>query len=230
MHKDIVTYYKGEDIHPALAAAFDWADQTVFRHLQPDATTPILAGGALRSYFSKTPVRDYDLYFPTQEKYIAATNGLHSPHWRKMDTKSQDSTLYEYAAIGVNVMGSHRPSVETLAFNFVHRKYCDTPEDVIKDYDFTVCMCGINRDQISFHPDYFLDLQTRKLRINNIEDPLNSLWRVQKYNGYGFKMDEAEMWRIVETVHSLPSLPNVDVTIEEPQGTAVPVTSIFSGS
>lgn len=215
---DMVTYYRGEDIHPALEKVFEWADINVFRYL-PEETTPILAGGALRAYFTGTPARDYDIYFPTQAKYAKCVGGLYAPKWRKLESNTKESTVYQFSQVGIDHSDAKIPMLHIGTYNFIHRKFYDTPADVIAAYDFVACMCGVSKDQISFHPDYFIDLQTRTLRINNIEDPLNTLWRVQKYNGYGFKMDQENMFRLVESIHDMPNMPNVSVAVPE-QSTA----------
>lgn len=223
MNDNLVTLYREEVQHPMMIEAFAWADKNVFDRFGD--RNIMLAGGALRSFFTKTPVRDYDLYFPSMDGVLKAQNELSATYqWAKVDGATTDSTTWKRTMISLHGDFEHD------TFNLIHRKYYETPAEVISLYDFTVAMCGLNKTQISYHPDYFIDLQTKVLRLNNIEDPFNTLWRVQKYNGYGYQIDQENMWRLVEMIHDLPSIPNVSVAIKEPTDDAVPLASVFKGS
>lgn len=225
VNEELVTLYRGESIHPQLAKAFDWFDEDVKPFMNQDDI--IIAGGAMRSHFTGTPVRDYDLYVP--KKYLGQLGGattdlfknLSGGYWKK-SVESDMSWVYrciEYDPFNQRMTDR--------AFN-VCKKPFESPQDVIDTYDFTVCMCAMTQDSITHHPDYFTDLATKTIRIHDLHDPMALLWRLQKYNRYGFQIDKTELWRVVEAVHELDALPKLNT--ENTETKIVSLNEIFRSS
>lgn len=213
------TYYKDEDgLHPRLSAAFDWAQKEVFDMIDDDEHV-ILAGGALRSFFTDTPVRDFDIY--SLGKEVSNSKYTSSGYARESKTERSEVWKRVYAETG---------GVRLSTFNIITDKIYNSPQEVISNFDFTVCMCAITPEQITYHPDYFLDLTTKKLRLNDPSDILSSFWRLQKYNKLGYTMDREELWSMIEQVHDLPNLPQIKVNSSSPATTTTPLTDIFRSS
>lgn len=203
---DLITYYKSEDMHPRLAGAFDWFDENVLQYIGAGANKDnvILAGGALRSYFTDTPVRDYDIYGILDQLNIGVTFG---PHLSQGDwgLVSETDLSWTYRRLSYDPLSS---AIDKRAFNII-KKPAITPQAVIQMYDFTVCMCAITNEMITYHPDYFTDLATKALRINNPDDNLATLWRLQKYVKLGYTIGREDLWKIAESIHDLNDLPRI---------------------
>lgn len=206
---DYVTYYRDEQgLHPSLRDAFLWFDANIgsihglkaLGNDDPLWQNLFLAGGALRSFFTKTPVNDFDIYFSSKESYERATSQLISFGWRAEKKTRSDS----YRRILTT--GSENKLV--CNFSLIHFYFFPTIPDLLDNFDFSVAMCGMSRDHIVIHPNYFMDLQTGHMSINNIGDPLNTIWRIQKYAGYGFKLSREDMWKVAQEINEM-QLPRV---------------------
>jgi hypothetical protein len=233
--EDFVTLYNGEDIHPTFSAVFPWVKENIWQETavtksattlgyQDIANDVILAGGALRSFFTDTPVRDYDLYFKDQKTLDRYMNGLASIGFQKTNNTTDKSVTYRRGQVRDGQILTH-------TVNMIRAPFYATASDVIKDYDFTVCMCAVQGDSLVYHPQYFTDLATRSLRIYKPANPLNTVWRVQKYVKLGYSIDRENLWQLFEGIHDIPSLPNV-YTIEDQKtdNDAIPITDVLGGS
>ena len=204
----LVTFYREEeDLHPRFKELFGWYDQHVVGAIKPESDVKksiILAGGALRSFFLDTKLRDWDIYLPNEplKAFEKAPTTILGSEWRLL---AETDLSWTFKQLVYNTMES---VVEDATFNIIKKPQA-TPQDVITNYDFTVCMCAITADQITYHPDYFTDLATKTLRVNNLEDPLSVMWRLQKYNRYGFEIGKEDLWKIIEAIHEIDKLPTV---------------------
>jgi hypothetical protein len=224
---ELVTLYKGEEeINPAIAKVWDWADDKVFNLLEATARDQtILAGGALRSYFTNTPVRDFDLYpYDSRASALLDRSTMWQP-WFKIPSKSNSSTVVRYVGQDIN-------SGEFINREFNIIKQVDRScEEILATFDFTVVMCAVTRDRLVYHRDFFVDLQARQLRIQNLENPFNTLWRIQKYAKYGFDASQEEMWKLIQAIHE-SELPKLESDTEKNQspGIRLSLSQIFSQS
>lgn len=219
-----VTYYHNEDdLNPVLRDAMTWANEGVFSWLGKVEKPVTLAGGALRSYFLNTPVKDYDLY--SSKTDLGNDLKRRDYHWSIIQDTDR-SSLYRRPQLTPK-------GIQTQNVNIINNK-SDDPTMIIDSYDFTVCMCAITKEKddlwITYHPDYFLDLTGRKLRIHNPENMMNTIWRVQKYIKYGFELDREEMWKIIEGIHDLPALPVLRKEEKNEDKQTTTLESLFSGS
>lgn len=208
VESNLVTYYKEDHpLHPQFKNAFDWYAEEVLAHVSPDWHDDfVLAGGALRSHFTKTPVRDHDIYFNAKAlgKFIENnTAALVNGHvWSRVSETEQSWTYKK-----LDYDGAGQKMID-ITFNIMKQSY-ESREAVINRFDYTVCMCAIQKGAITHHPDYFVDLSTKSLRINNPEDALSTLWRLQKYVKMGYTIEREDLWELVESIHELNALPSV---------------------
>lgn len=212
---DLVTLYRSEITNPSLIAAMDWAKKEVFDEFVRAGDnkdlydTLILAGGALRSFFTGTAPNDLDV-FGSRWKDACAVLQMDTDrrsHYRVLSDTDRSKTLgLPNITNGTN--GKNR-DVAVKVINLIKNSTLDSPQAVIRSFDFTVCMCAVTPELITYHPDYFIDLASKSLRFNNKENMLEGLWRLQKYMGLGYTISKEELWRVAEAIHDLPSLPTV---------------------
>lgn len=210
-----VTYYRDEeDLHPRFRDAFAWYDALITRCVSATYRDQVLlAGGALRSFFMEKPVRDYDIY--CTKEGLTGLNAAFGDFFQPVDggwSKTSETNLsYTYKNLSYDTL---EQKINSYALNVIKKPYT-THDSVIDSFDFTVCMCAINSSAIVYHPDYFTDLGTRRLRVHNPEDPLSTLWRMQKYIKLGFTMDREELWKIAKELHEEEKLPILVATDQE---------------
>lgn len=169
-------YQHLEDGTPSLKSLIqDFKDQKV-----------MIAGGAITSLFCNREINDIDVYFRTEEAALAITESL----WLKgayIVAHTKKATLWK---------------VHDILIQLIHLNYYCNPEEIFKDFDFTVCMgcfdCG--KDEFVLHPDFLKDNSQRILRFNpNTSYPIVSALRVQKYVERGYKISKPQFIRIILT-------------------------------
>lgn len=222
---DYVTLYRGENIHPAIEPIFEWADEHVWYYMHNADENVFLAGGAIRSFFEKKAPRDYDIYFGDVGTLNEIRNNLTAASFKKILLKNtNDSDIYRLTA----VLRDGRVADHT--FNLVTRNFFDTPQEVLDTFDFRVCMAGLSKEAFVYHPEFFTDLAAKTLVVNNIDDPLATMWRMQKYTRKGYTIPMEEAWRVAEAIHNLPSLPKIELKKGKVEPDAVPLSSVFRSS
>lgn len=132
-----------------------------------------VAGGALRDWFDggKT-ANDIDLFFSGQADFDNAINTL-----KGLGGK----VIFETPnAIKVSYKGK--------SYDLVRARWYNQAEDIVNSFDFTVCAIALTKEPLSLtcHDDFFIDLTTRRLKINSIPFPIDTLRRLQKYIKKGF--------------------------------------------
>jgi hypothetical protein len=66
------------------------------------------------------------------------------------------------------------------------KRLFNSVQDVIDNFDFTICCFGISKDEVVYNPNAPFDLLKKALVINNIPFPSGTLMRLQKYTQRGF--------------------------------------------
>lgn len=229
---DFLTYYRDEEQHPRLVEARAWYKDNVLSQILPAWHGEMtLAGGALRSFFTGTKVRDYDLYVSNDMLKVMKSNPR---------SIFQDNLQYRWKQIAES---KYSYVWRLIHYDPVKRDFCDVtfniikggcidPEQILDGFDLTVCMCAITEDRMVYHPDYFLDLTAKTLRVHSLEDPIGILWRIQKYNGLDYKISKQDLWRVVTALHELDKLPTLytpeETSMEEE--TTMTLEQIFRSS
>lgn len=142
-----------------------------------------IAGGALTSAFTGTPINDADMYFKDKDSFICAVE------------QAYDEGLWCVAATDRAVTFVQGESVIQL----MHFDFFETAESIFDAFDFTVCMAAYDLDkkEFIFHDDFFKHASQRFLRFHNgTRYPYGSLMRVLKYQQRGYKIGKSDMLRI----------------------------------
>lgn len=147
-----------------------------------------LAGGALRDYFMGIAIKtDYDLFFPNEAEYSKA-----SAYFKK-----QNAEIKWESDNGMKV--KHNGKTYDLV-----KKFFDTPQVTIDNFDFTVSMFAVDTEKVYFGETTFIDLAKRQLMINKITYPASTLSRAFRYYKKGFSMCVGEMRKLVESIQDMP--------------------------
>lgn len=147
-----------------------------------------VAGGALRDFFSTGyPRRDIDLFFHDQSNFDVIK--------RELVEYKKTPIVFENANVLSVSFNDHKLDLV--------KKFFNSPEDTISEFDFTVCSAAVTWDTLYYHKDFFIDLASRKLVINSLPFPLSTLQRLQKYIKMGFTICNGGILAIAEELHKV---------------------------
>lgn len=137
----------------------------------------ILAGGAIRCAVAKEEIRDYDIYFRSEESFLEFYE----------DFMQRGCTICAITnkAISFQVNG--------IACQAIFTDYFKDPKDIFELYDFTVCMGAYDFKGCEFVFDnrFWQDHTMKAIRYNPATKyPICSLMRVPKYERYGYKISK----------------------------------------
>lgn len=179
-----------------------------------DVCTTWIAGGALRDYFSYGYIKsDIDLYFPNEKemnkclKYFTEVNADIDETFTVNTNSKRGKIIYE----NENVVSI---TYRNMQLDIVKR-YFKTPENAIKEFDFTVSCAAVDREKVYFHETFFIDLAKKALVINKLPHPISTLWRMQKYIKKGFTICKGGLLEIVEAIQKLERDDETSTTIED---------------
>lgn len=147
-----------------------------------------IAGGALRDYFMGVKITtDYDLFFPKESEYIKA----------QVYFKLKGADVKWESDNGMKVLYNGK------TYDLV-KKYFDSPQDTINNFDFTVSMFAVDVEKVYYGETTFIDLAKRQLMLNKIPYPASTMSRAFRYYSKGFKMCLGEMKKLCEAIQSMP--------------------------
>ncbi len=152
---------------------------------------PIIAGGFIRAFYAGENPKDMDLYFHTKEAADKTTKILQKYGWIIIAETDKAITFKKDDKI-VQVI------------NYITGQ----PEEIIKVFDFTVCMACVvlssDGKNISgteyYHNDFFEHLAGRVLNYQGSPMPLSSLKRVIKYIKRGYHICDEHLISIANDI------------------------------
>lgn len=149
---------------------------TILAVLPPAArAVSIVAGGALRAYYDKTAIKDYDLFFRNFEDCHAAALALRAAGW-----------LPECAPVGTALWRSPCG----LLFNLVHFTF-GCPEEHVNAFDFRCCQLAAwyedGRLYVARAPKASIDAKHKRIRLVNNNGTERTAGRIERYErDYGY--------------------------------------------
>lgn len=150
-----------------------------------------IAGGALTSAFTSSPINDVDIYFKTKEDFVEAIH------------QAYDENLWCVAATDRAVTFARDACIVQL----MHFDFFESAARVFDAFDYTVCMAAydIDAESFIFQEDFMKHAAQRKLSFHSgTRYPYNSLLRVLKYQQRGYTISKADLLRIGLTCQRVP--------------------------
>lgn len=138
-----------------------------------------LAGGAVRTMLTNEPVVDFDLFFDSAdtadrvEKYIATLKNANEIF------RCQKGELITY-------------QIRSFKIQLIKKTYHPNIEDLLARFDFTICKFGFDMGSqtLAYTRQDEYDLYNKILRINELQYPVATMHRVQKYLAKGYKPED----------------------------------------
>jgi hypothetical protein len=158
--------------------------EIAFRH------NAYLSGGAVRSIFTGDRIADLDISFRTKAEFDACTYEL-AEETDAQFTKTDAAWTHK---------PDKGPMIQLICALF------GQPEDILAQYDFTVCMgAWIPGSQTFVLADMFLKhCAQRRLCYNaNGYYPISTLWRTMKFVNRGYKLPGVEAIKLALAIHHL---------------------------
>lgn len=169
-------------------SAIIYCNNLILKELKDKGINCWVAGGVLRDYFSnKTKPSDCDMFFPSINDYNKTINYLKS--------KGAETIFDNENGTKVIYLNNTFDIVKIIFKN---------PSDTINNSDFTVTMFATDGQKLYYGDNSFKDLEDKKLVINKISNPLNTLIRVIKHYKKGFTMSPDETKKLYATINELP--------------------------
>lgn len=152
----------------------------------------IIAGGAITSIFTNSPINDFDMYFRDADtvKQFYTTEVINYQNFRPQYLTHRAVTLVS-------------PNAESV-YQMVCCGLYETPEDVFKNFDFTINMGAYDfkTEEFVLHPEFLLHNAQRMISVNkDTKYPIASLVRVQKYMARGYQMMPTEWFKMAIMLH-----------------------------
>lgn len=147
-----------------------------------------IAGGALTSVYTNTPVNDLDIYFKSKEDFLTALYGAY-------DNNGWVVALSERA---ITFIWKDKTVVQLMFFDWF-----PTAQSIFDKFDFTCCMAALDLDSdvLHMHTRFLQDVSRRELVFNhNTSFPLASALRVKKYQERGFTISTPELLKVYSTI------------------------------
>ena len=146
-----------------------------------------VAGGAIRSLFTSSPINDYDLFFEKESDFNNTLKGLTDFKFLSTDTAM-----------------THNDSKTKQIFQLICATYAD-PENMLDTFDFTICMAAWKQTGEFIFNDRFLQhCSQKRLCFNtNAKFPICSLWRALKYIKRGYKLPAIDLIKIALCINNV---------------------------
>ncbi|MFZ5955799.1 MAG: hypothetical protein ACOYT4_05220 [Nanoarchaeota archaeon] len=156
-----------------------------------------IAGGALRDYFTIGRCSsDIDIFFPSEKEFKKAIKFFKIQNI--LPTFSNERvTNYIWKKNKIQLVSAH---------------YFSSPEETIEKFDFTVVCCAVDKENVSHHETFFMDLAKRRLVINSLPYPLSTLQRLQKYIKKGYTICNGGLLEIAKAIQKV----NLENSTENP--------------
>lgn len=168
----------------------------------------IIAGGSITSVFSGMSINDYDLYCKSQQEYTSLLKDFRE-YIGKTDLKGNPNGIEVFITENAVTFRCDRKMyqvIQTHLRNKNLRLIRLTAADIIKEFDFTVCMGAydIVKDCFSFHYQFLEHVARRTLMFNpESKYPICALGRIKKYAKKGYHISGAEIVKMSLCVANL---------------------------
>lgn len=162
-----------------------------------------IAGGCFKNLFSHEHIKDIDVFFRNNEDFVDANIAL-----------GENEDFEEYYESGNVVAYRHIKTNKTVE---LVRSIYGSPEEVIRQFDFTVAKFAYYKDlerdsdgnevwiyKAVYHKDFFEHLHLKRLIIDDdIPKPMSTFERMLRYRGYGYTPCTETKQKLIKALRDL---------------------------
>lgn len=166
-------------------------DTSVVNIISPDMESgPWIAGGVVRRWFENLPANaDIDVFCKSRFQADAVLFTLLAHERSSVVFKSENATTVSFS----DTKGLPQWKVQVIT-----RQFYKAADDVIADFDITVCQFLTDGTTMRVGTTSLADLKQRRIRFTRGVRP-QDLPRVIKYIAYGFRPDLRDYRKIIES-------------------------------
>ena len=181
-----IEYAKVLERYPSV---WSWVQHFRDNFPQVSPLTYWVAGGAVRNAFKgyPQPQKDIDFYCRSPEHIDRLGFLLARQGWNP-------SFSSQYSETFVHEKISYKAQIVNHTYKSI--------EDCLAHMDWTVAQCAYAEDQFYFGDWTLQDLESKKLRVNQLQPPGNLIPRLVKYVQYGYSPDQDTMSEISRSIQS----------------------------
>lgn len=161
-------------------------------------SSAIIAGGAITSVFTSSRINDYDIYFYDMASYVKTSAYLRDNENNKHG--------YELRVSTDNADSFHNKKENSIIQLIKMPHLFSNPLDIIKEFDFTVCMGAYSflDNQFYLHKEFLKHNAQRRLIFNpQSKYPICALYRVRKYLKRNYTISGGEIVKIGLAINNL---------------------------
>lgn len=149
-----------------------------------------VSGGCFKDmFYYKTP-RDLDIYFRTKYDLEHAIKVFEDEEY----TKAYENE--NCVAFAFPYTKDENSITQVFILEFVKSKI-GNPEDVMDTFDFSINRISYDGTEFLSYFDSYNHLIKKQIKIINYNNPIGNLQRVIKYSGYGFKIGNNELVKLL---------------------------------
>jgi len=150
-----------------------------------------IAGGAITSFLSGDKINDYDFFVHDKKNLIKLIYELRNK------LKFKHYMITKQAIKGRVVIDNKEYKIDIV------KRLFDNPIKTIEKFDFTITCFAVNKDTFFYHKTASFDLLRKRLVVNNMPYPIDSIRRMQKYIERGYRACNGTIMEIVIAVREL---------------------------
>ena len=181
-----IEYAKVLERYPSV---WSWVQHFRDNFPQVSPLTYWVAGGAVRNAFEgyQQPQKDIDFYCRSPEhierlRFLLARQGWYPSH----SSQYSETFVHERLPYKAQIVNHTYKSIE----------------ECLAHMDWTVAQCAYAEDRFYFGDWTLQDLDSKKLRVNQLQPPGNLIPRLVKYVQYGYSPDQDTMSEISHSIQS----------------------------
>jgi hypothetical protein len=158
----------------------------ILKHLPKlEEKGPWLAGGSVWKAIENIPLDcDIDFFFKDISQYEEYARKFKSiPYVYHIVTEKQNKYNITF---GFHIC--ERGYNKTIPVQLISFRLCNSIEELLSGFDFTVCQFGFDGQRLYTGDTAFDDLKNRAIRFNDVRDTTATAFHLKKYLAKGFKI------------------------------------------
>jgi hypothetical protein len=161
---------------------------------------PWLVGGSVRRLVTKMPQdSDFDVGLASKNQFDEVSERLMAAGFSAFS-----ETRFHRELRG-------KLAERDIRIQLLKLKFAGSPQLLLEDFDFTICMCAFDGTQLHFGEFTLWDLGRKRLAINKVTYAASTIRRLLKYGRQGFSVCDGCIQTILTAVAQDPSLIHSDI-------------------
>lgn len=178
---------------PQAVNCVDYFRKLIVRELPEDISDKVwVAGGGVKDWFIEGKIKNDCDFFCKDRKSMAILT-----YYLRNKYNFKHFIITKNAIKGYILMNGIKMNVDIVKKEFIN------PVDTLEKFDFTICCFAVCDDKFYWPESAPFDLLKKRLVINNLPHPVDTMKRLQKYINKGFFACNGTMMTIAKAIAEL---------------------------